>query len=396
VTTFFTFDNTIQALVTTVPTASVTDPDYVAWINDMVAGETDTFAVTMRYGDLTGRTYTRNQVYIYYNGDFVLDATIKDYVGIEEEQENIRNTPPLTDCCKTAQLAQSARNSANTGCTSCGQDDPCMQSMLPGNPQAGDPVNLANQEFTLSAVDLEIAGRGINYSFSRYYRSRISYHGPLGHNWEFPYNKRVAWHPTKKDVFVFYNGMGQGDEYEYDATNDVIRSPATSFNRMITEPGNPLTLSLREANGTIYNFYPLGDATADASPDAGRLSAIISRCNNRLTFAYNAYGQMTTVYDSLGRPILHEYDSTDDYAHLVKIKDFANREVHYTYDASDDLIKIRGPEVTGTPNGNDFTNGKEWHYTYSSGYADPYLNHNLLKITAPNDASSDASPKTSE
>ena len=45
-------------------------------------------------------------------------------------------------------------------------------------------------------------------------------------------------------------------------------------------------------------FYPL-----DGSNKAGKLAAIISRCSNRLTFSYNAYGQLSVVYDSLSRPI---------------------------------------------------------------------------------------------
>ena len=41
------------------------------------------------------------------------------------------------------------------------------------------------------------------------------------------------------------------------------------------------------------------------------------------------------------------------------------------------------PIVTGTPNGNDFPSGKTTVYTYSTGFADELLNHNLLTITDP-------------
>ena len=46
---------------------------------------------------------------------------------------------------------------------------------------------------------------------------------------------------------------------------------------------------------------------------------------------------------------------------------------------------MRSPAVTGTPNGNDFPTGKTTRYTYSSGFGDPRLNHNLLSVTAPNE-----------
>src|SRR5262249_40831819 len=42
------------------------------------------------------------------------------------------------------------------------------------------------------------------------------------------------------------------------------------------------------------------------------------------------------------------------------------------------------PAVTGTPDGNDFPNGKTTRYTYSSGFTDERLNHNLTSIIAPN------------
>ena len=63
--------------------------------------------------------------------------------------------------------------------------------------------------------------------------------------------------------------------------------------------------------------------------------------------------------------------------------DFTGLQVVYTYDANGDLRTVRSPVVTGTPNGNDFPAGKITSYTYSSGFADNRLNHNLLTITDP-------------
>ena len=41
------------------------------------------------------------------------------------------------------------------------------------------------------------------------------------------------------------------------------------------------------------------------------------------------------------------------------------------------------PAVTGTCTGNDFPDGKTTVYTYSKGFDDDRLNHNLLTITDP-------------
>ena len=47
-------------------------------------------------------------------------------------------------------------------------------------------------------------------------------------------------------------------------------------------------------------------------------------------------------------------------------------------------MSCTSPPVIGTPNGNDFPDGKVTRYAYSKGSADERLNHNLTSITDPN------------
>ena len=68
--------------------------------------------------------------------------------------------------------------------------------------------------------------------------------------------------------------------------------------------------------------------------------------------------------------------------------DFAGRSVRYAYFGQNepggsfgDLKSVTSPAVSATPNGNNFPNGKTTGYTYSKGFADQNLNHNLLTIT---------------
>ncbi|NKB25789.1 MAG: hypothetical protein GKR87_15735 [Kiritimatiellae bacterium] len=67
---------------------------------------------------------------------------------------------------------------------------------------------------------------------------------------------------------------------------------------------------------------------------------------------------------------------------------FSGRSVTYRYYNGiepggnfGDLKSVTTPSVTGTPNGNDFPNGKTTTYTYTTGSSDDRLNHNLLTIT---------------
>ena len=279
------------------------------------------------------------------------------------------NSTTLNFYKQSADVASSG-NSSNVFCVSCNE----CKSQEALSMQAGDPIFLNSLEFTSSAVDLQIAGRGIDYSFERHYRSRLSFKGILGNNWDTPYNIRVVPHPTNQNQVLLYTGEGRGDIYFVSAAG-VFTPPEFHFRKMIHETDN--SLSLRQANGLIYNFLPL-----NGSPTAGKLAAIITSCGNRLTFQYNDLGQMVTVFDSLSRPIIHEHDGQ---GRLSKIRDFINREVVYTYDNNGDLVSVRSPIVVGTPNGNDFPSGKTWVYTYSSGFTDEKLNHNLISITYPNE-----------
>ena len=134
---------------------------------------------------------------------------------------------------------------------------------------------------------------------------------------------------------------------------------------------------LREANGIITKFFPL-----DGTPLAGKMAQITNRCGNFLIFQYDPQGRISTVLDSLSRAIVYEYSPE---GRLSKIRDFANREIVFSYSSVGDLIAIRCPIVTAAPNVNDFPNGKVWHFTYSQGFTDEKLNHNLLSVTMPNE-----------
>src|SRR5690606_22262193 len=117
---------------------------------------------------------------------------------------------------------------------------------------------------------------------------------------------------------------------------------------------------------------------------AGRLRERRDRFGNRMRFEYDASGNLSRVFDAYDRVI--EFFFAEDpggKARLVRIRDFAGREVEYAYDANGDLIAVTSPAVTGTSIGNDFPEGRTERYEYTSGLADPRLDHNLLSVTAP-------------
>ncbi|NIM11129.1 MAG: hypothetical protein GTO45_04005 [Candidatus Aminicenantes bacterium] len=271
-------------------------------------------------------------------------------------------------------------NKAGTACSENCSDE-SRQSPNQTDEQAGDPININNLEFVVEETDLEIPGRGINYKLERTYRSRINFPGVMGWNWCHNYHQRFVPHPDDPNVVIYYNGYGRGDPYTIDSGENHI-PPEYHFKKLLKDKDGYLLL--RNRNGTVCKFYPL-----DGTGRAGRLAAIITRCGNSLVFKYHNNGKLYIVLDSLSRKIQYFYN---DSGRLEKVKDFMGREVRYSYSPEGDLIAVTSPAVTGTPNTNDFPNGKTIKYTYSSGYEDLSLNHNLLTITSPNETAVNGPP----
>jgi len=142
---------------------------------------------------------------------------------------------------------------------------------------------------------------------------------------------------------------------------------------------------LRYRGGTVKKF-----------DTDGKLLEIRDRNDNLMTFHYEAPGfpkRLTRVNDTLGRDIVYRYITSGANAgRLMEIEDFIGRKVKFTYDSRGDLVEVTSPAVTGTPNGNDFPNGKTTRYTYSFGFGDERLNHNLLTVTRPNEVAAGGTP----
>jgi YD repeat-containing protein len=233
-------------------------------------------------------------------------------------------------------------------------------------------VLLHTGELTQDAVDLEIPGRGFNWRFERRYRSGMSYDGPMGQGWDFNYNRRLIVEPNGNVLCV--NGLGRVDRYTLN-TNSTFTSPAGFYTQIRREFDGKFTESDRHGNTNVYS--------ATNSLSIAKLTSISDHNGNQMTFQYSTNAQLTNVVDTLGRSIAYSYDP---YGRLKTVTDFAGRALSFAYDSNGNLISATSPVVTNTPTGNNFPSGKTTLYTYSSGFSDTRFNHNLLSITAPNEA----------
>ncbi|MCB9154976.1 MAG: DUF11 domain-containing protein [Caldilineae bacterium] len=264
---------------------------------------------------------------------------------------------------------QEPKRNADASEAPCGKDARCPQGAADG---IVDPVYLHSGEFFLRETDLHIPGRGLDYEFTRTYRSQVTYDSPLGFGWQHNYDYFLV--QDGNDITVV-DGYGRADTYS-SPDGLTFSSPAGHYNSLVRNPDGAYTLGNR--HGMSVSFNPL-----DGSPAAGKLNRMQDAYGNFMTFDYTANGRLDFVVDTMGRTVDYVYNED---GRLDFIEDFAGRRVQFLYDGEGDLVMVTSPAVTGTPNGNDFPDGKRWVYTYASATGDPALDHNLLAAVAPNEA----------
>jgi YD repeat-containing protein len=225
------------------------------------------------------------------------------------------------------------------------------------------------------ATDLATPGRGLDFVWTRTYRSRTGGDSPMGWGWTHSYDIRIQPGPNGSDssptkVWCF-DGTGRRDELARQ-TNDTYT--ASGLFREGTLSNDVFRLTF--ADSGYWEFLPF-----DGTAAAGRIARSVDRNGNTMRFEYEA-GRLVRIIDTLDRTNTVAYNAE---GRIASLTDFSGRRVSYTYVRSimdlagsvGDLKSVTSPSVTGTSTGNDFPSGKTTTYTYTRGFADDRLNHNL-------------------
>ncbi len=265
------------------------------------------------------------------------------------------------------------------------------------NPDMGPlGVVLSNGEFQLSVTDLEIPGRGTPFRLTRTYRSRKDLAGsPLGYGWHLSTDEtlrpgRYVDAELQTRPAIQWT-MGDGwRELWVDADGAGYR-PFGGFYGKMRSLAAGKGYQIRTPEGTVKTFG-LSMVRQGESDPVWVLTRIEDRNGNALTLQYrpvagSALQLLDTVTDTLGRTISFSYDASH---RLTAVTDFAGRRIDYAYDAFDNLVSVKSPEVTGTPNGNDFCDSgcpeprktATYRYAAEDGCAEGSLIHNLTAVTS--------------
>ena len=242
-----------------------------------------------------------------------------------------------------------------------------------GSSDGEDEVIAPTGEFQLQAVDLVAPGRGLDFVWTRTYRSRTGRTTPMGVNWDHSYNLFVEQVGTNVAV---NDGTGRRDVY-FLGTNGLYTR--NEFFNEGSLSSNAFTLTFPDTGRWEFHEF-------DGSATAGKIRRIVDRNSNTLTFYHTIDGQLLTILDTLGRTNYLSYSN----GFVSSVTDYSGRVVTFGYapvrpgvTPAGVLVAVTSPAVTNTPNGNDFPAGKTTRYNYTSGFADERLNRNLASITDP-------------
>ncbi|WP_340818400.1 RHS repeat-associated core domain-containing protein [Methanolobus sp. WCC4] len=252
-------------------------------------------------------------------------------------------------------------------------------SQPPGDSSSGgDPVLLALGDLILSEIDLEIPGVGLDIQFSRTYRHRIDYDGPMGKQWDHSYNLwlrealednikggkdfvvYVSSGSLRMDRFVLKNeGFNVPDDFT-GVADAIFGSPAGIHECLIKKSGKYILLS-PEGRRIFYNENLKAERISDLN-------------GNEILFEYEDY-LLIKIIDTSGREICLKYD---DDRRLVRLIDKASdRWIQYEYDSAGRLVEVN--HSTGREEQFQRCHG----YRYLGNLAPMGMENNIVEVIDP-------------
>ncbi len=205
---------------------------------------------------------------------------------------------------------------------------------------AGDPVVLFSGQLALDVTDLEVPGRGLHFRFSRAYRHRTAYRGPLGYGWDHTWNLWLRevneTEPGGRNVNVVYRSTGRMSVDRFIQTDaaGLVADGSVSIDgiqdaSLRPPPGCFDTLT---KSGGVYRLVMATGVTIDYLPDTLQAARITDLNGNTLRFEYDTEDRLARVIDPVGKEFWFNHDSL---GRLVQVRDESGRRrVEFAYDSA--------------------------------------------------------------
>lgn len=244
-------------------------------------------------------------------------------------------------------------------------------------PSTVDPVSTVTGNMYHDETDIMIAGKGLNYTFTRTYNSNATTTDgegsanpnflPLSQGWTHSYNMKLVANDygkfpsygtdlapengnNKTSSISYVDERGGESNYLLDDSNAASSptSPRTGFDALVFDSPSAGLHTITYRNGVSYTFDSQS-ASMRTPGTVARLHTITDAYGQQLNFGYNASNQLTSVTDRIGLAdrsglTFTYYPAGDTKANrLHTISDWTGRTWTYDYDASGRLVDAQNP-----------------------------------------------------
>lgn len=188
---------------------------------------------------------------------------------------------------------------------------------------ASEPVDTATGNYYTSHVDLTVQGKGLSFSFVRYYNALSGTPGPIGVGWSHSFNLLLR----QLAAGVVSIQEADGDTVSFAPTSGGSYSPLTLGVFDVLRENGDGSFTLTRKNQTQLHFSSVGS-----------LLGIVDRNGNTQTMSYDLLGRLSTIFDSSGRSFSFGYDTSN---RIVSLTDPIGRIFRYAYDAAGNLASFQ-------------------------------------------------------
>ncbi len=215
----------------------------------------------------------------------------------------------------------------------------------------GKPVNTASGSLLETAIDLQLAGPGIPFAWTRTYNSQDTTAGALGTGWTHAFAARITvFNPTTGEL-EYVSGSGQRTRFQR-ATGS--GSGAATYGgkgfdgTMKRLSNNSYQLTTRDqrlfsfdSSGNLTQLKPRFRAATTLAYSSGKLSSITDSAGRTVAISYS--GATPTLIDRVtlpdGRYVEYGYTS----GKLTSVRDARGKTSTIAYDGNARLVSIRDP-----------------------------------------------------
>lgn len=285
--------------------------------------------IIVSWNNLAGANYTYSLRITGPNGFSYTDPSTPGNGPVTLPQSATRVTANVTYQVAVAALSNGLAGPwSDPASVTAGKVQPVPPNNQPNAPTSGDPINLANGNFSDTRLDLVFGGI-FPLQFITYYNIYTPIHSenawfdskPMGNRWNHCYNTQITqdtpnhkayirWGHGAIDTFTIPSGITGPYAVDgvYNGTTLVLGADL-----VYTVTTKDQTRYLFSQNGALHQIIsPIGN-TITLSYQNNRLDRVTDNQNGRwFQLAYNGDGRISTVSDSANRSISYAYYSNGD------------------------------------------------------------------------------------